>query len=588
MKKFFSVLLSAAMMFSLAACSSDEADEATASTSTAEATTEATAEAITAEEAAADDSIDTSSMTIAIAMQFDTLDPALSTTVYNGYVIQSIYSGLLELDDNAQPAPCMAESYEISEDGLAWTFHLREDMVFTDGTPITSANFKFALERLLSYGNENAFRSSTWVQFIQGAEEYRNNALEVGADFDCLTADDSELGVECPDDYTYVLKLNHPVSYMDVTVCGGGALSPLPLDTPQHDSTWSITPGYATCGKYTLEEFSLNDKAVVKKSDSYFAANDVVMEELVWQVMADQSAQEAAFKTGDIDVALNVSSDTINTYLGTDNLWTLMYPATYSIIVNAGPTGPEYMQNENVRKALYRAINKEALVSVVGGTDLYPILEGYVAFGLPGIDGDFRTERDAEGYELTYDPEVSAELLKAEGYTEENPLHVTYKYSMNSIHGDIATMLQAMWKAVGDENGDGVGLIDVEFDAVEGGVYYNEIDEGQVEMGRYGLQVSDSPMTLLKNWTTAQQVTQMLPEGLQEEYDKMIDDAGYLTDQKEFAQALHDAEDWLVQEHCLQWPLFQFASSGLVQSNLHGQMLKLSTLDFSKCYKDAE
>lgn len=525
-------------------------------------------------------------MTIAIAMQFDTLDPALSTTVYNAYVIQSIYAGLLQLDDNAQPAPCMAESYEISEDGLEWTFHLREDLVFTDGTPITSENFKFAMERLLSYGNENAFRSSAWVQFIQGAEEYRANAIEVGSSFDCLTADDSALGVECPDEHTYVLKLNYPVSYLDVDVCGGGALSPLPLDTPQHVSEWSITPGYPTCGQYTLEEFSLNDKAVVKKSDTYFEKDEVIMEELVWQVMADTSAQEAAFKTGDIDVALQVSTDCLNSYAGTDNYWALMYPSTYSIVVNAGEKGPDYLKNENVRKALYISINKEAIVNVIGDTDRYPILEGYVARGLPGVDGDFRLERDAEGYELTYDPEKAAEMLKAEGYTEENPLKVVYKYSMNSFHGDVATMLQSMWKAVGDENGDGVGLIDVTFDATEGGVYYSQIDDGQIEIGRYGLQVSDSPMTLLKNWTTEQQVNAMLPEGLQEEYDAMIANAASMTDPAEFAKALHEAEDWLVQEHCLQWPLFQFASSALVQENLHGQMLKISTLDFSKCYKD--
>ena len=568
MKKTLGYLLSGLMALSLVVCGSNN----TATPTEAPASTDATA---TAEATTTGGNSD--SMTIAIAMQFDTLDPALSTTVYNQYVIQSIHAGLYKLGDDDLPTYDLAESVETSEDGLTWTFKLRQDAVFSDGTPIKAENYEFAILRALSYGPENAFRTSSMAEYLKGANDYRLRAMEAGPDFDCLTEDHSDVGVEVVDDYTLVLTLTHPVPYLDVNLCGGSVWSPLPLDTPQHDSTWSITPGYPTSGPYDLKSIDLNDAAVVTKSDTYYDQNRVTMKELVWQVMTDPSAQEAAFKAGDIDVALSVSTDAALSYQGTPSLWMMQYPSTYSLCVNTGPNGPEALKNENVRKALYMAINKEAVVNVIGNTDMYPILNGYVPFGLPGANGDFRTERDYQGgYKLSYNKEEAIKLLNEAGYDENNKLELTYKYSKNSFHEDVATMLQSMW--------NDLGCVDVTFDATEGNVYYSQIDEGDIQIGRYGLQTDDSPMTMLKNWTSGNLVTPLVGDG--GVYDKMIADAAQLSDPVEFANALHAAEDYLVDEHAYQFPLFQFAQPALVQEYLKDYKLHITTLDFTKCYKE--
>ncbi|MBQ9048774.1 MAG: peptide ABC transporter substrate-binding protein [Solobacterium sp.] len=586
MKKLVNVLLSGAMVFGLAACggggtaATTTSEPAASAEATAAATAEATAEATAAATAEAAPTADAgdSSITVGIAMQFDTLDPALSTTVYNGYVINSIYAGLFKFDDNNLPVPDLCEDYDMSEDGLEWTFYLRKDAVFSDGTPIKAENYVFSILRALSYGAENAFRTSGMVEYIKGANEYRDNAIKVGKDFDCLTEDHSGVGVEAIDDYTLKYTLNHIVPYLDINLVGGGAWSALPLDTPQHDSTWSITPGYATSGLYDLVSFDLNDSAVVQKSDTFYDQSRVTMNEIVWQVMSDPSAQEAAFKKGDIDVALSVSTDGALSYQGTDNLWMLQYPSTYSLVVNSGETGNPALADIRVRKALYMAIDKEAIVNVIGNTDMYPLLEGYVPFGLPGANGDFRTERDAEGYDIVYDKDEAIKLLNEAGYNENNKLQLVYKYSKNSFHEDVATMLQSMWQAL--------GCVDVTFNATEGGVYYDELDQGLVEIGRYGLQTSDSPMTMLKNWTSDNLVTPYMPADAQAEYDAMIKEAWTHADPVEFANALHAAEDWLIQENYYQFPMFQFAQPALVQSNLKNYKLHITTLDFTQCTKE--
>ena len=565
MRKSLGYLLSGVMALSLVACSSSGGGTADSGNQGGEAP--------------ASDSGDKNTLTIAIAMQFDTLDPALSTTVYNAYVIDSIYGGLLRLGDNDLPEVDLAESYEVSDDGLEWTFKLRKDATFTDGTPIKAENYVFAVTRALSYGAENAFRTSSICDYIKGAAEYRENAVNAGASFDCLKEDHSGLGVIAVDDYTLKYTLKNPVPFLDINLCGGGVFSALPLDTPQHDSVWSITPGYATSGAYKLDSVNLNDACVVSKSDTYWNKDAVKMEKLVWQVVADPNAQLAQFESGDIDVALSVPTEAVAKYLNTPKLWSLQYPSTYSLCVNSGPSGPEALKDKNVRKALYIALDKEAIVNVIGNTDLYPLLEGYVPYGLPGANGDFRTERDKDGYDLHYDPEEAVKLLNEAGYDENNKLHITYKYSKNSFHEDVATVLQSQWAAL--------GCVDVDFDACEGNVYYSEIDEGAIEIGRYGLQTSDSPMTMLKNWTAANLVTPLLNEPENVKYDQMIQDAwDVAADPVAFANKLHEAEDYLVQEEVLQFPLFQFAQAALIQENVHDNKFHITTFDFRSCYKD--
>ena len=159
-----------------------------------------------------------------------------------------------------------------------------------------------------------------------------------------------------------------------------------------------------------------------------------------------------------------------------------------------------------------------------------------------------------------------------------NKLHITYKYSKNSFHEDVATVLQSQWGAL--------GCVDVDFDATEGNVYYSQIDEGAIEIGRYGLQTDDSAMTMLKNWTAVNLVTPLMNDPEQTKFDQMINDAwAVAADPAAFAEALHKAEDYLIQEEVLQFPLFQFAQAGLVQSNVKDYKLHIATLDFMSCTK---
>ena len=162
---------------------------------------------------------------------------------------------------------------------------------------------------------------------------------------------------------------------------------------------------------------------------------------------------------------------------------------------------------------------------------------------------------------MTYDPDQAKELLAGAGYDESNPLHITYKYSNNGIHGDVATMLQQMWEAVG---------VEVDFECVESGVYYDQLDQGDFEICRYGYSAEDSPIQFLEMWTTGMQV---VPAVNDEKFDQMIEDARQISDRSEYMKALHEAEDYLVEENVYVIPLFNFNDPALVQTYVEGQAM---------------
>jgi len=508
---------------------------------------------------------------VGVGAQFTTLDPALNTEVVNNYAIRHMYSGLFKADENNNPISELCESYEVSEDGLVYTFTL-VDANWSDGVPITAYDFVYSYLRALSYGADNAWSSYDLVTMIQGAAEYNARALEIGDSFDLNVEDASDVGIKALDDKTLELTLINPVVYF-TKLLGSNVWLPVREDfAPQHESLWALTGDYPVSGRYTLVECNENEKCVLKKNPAYFRADEVTMDTIHYMVIPDDAAQALAYQSGEIDIALSVPSETVLTYVGTENLWVMPRCSNYFIAINSGETGPEWAKDVNLRRALALAIDKDAIVEVLGGADLYPPLAGYVPSGMGGVSGDFRAERDAQGgYTLVYDLDKAKELLAAAGYGEGNPLQIQYKYSNNAMHPDVATMLQSMWQAAG---------FDVAFDAVESGVYYDQVDNGDFESGRYGYVTSVDAMLYLELWTTGMQVVPAVDDPV---LDQMVTDARAIGNPAAYYAALHAIEDYLCEENVYVIPLFEFTTPVLVQSNVSGYRSLGGAADFGAC-----
>ena len=544
-KQFLAVLLSASMCAGLlAGCGSSSEGQTEADTKTEAGTNEGGSE--TAEDG------EPIEVTVGVAQQFTTLDPGLSTETVNRFAIAHMYSGLYKkLEDGSVVPELAAEEAEVSEDGLTYTVKIKEGLTWSDGEPVTANDFVYAVNRNLTYGAENGFVTDKLVRYLEGAEEYL-------ADTEVDLSTFSFAGVEALDDTTVVYHLKTPCAFFTGLLCGSAFL-PLREDVAEPGfSEWSVEPGYPVTGAYVLDYCNENEKVVLTKNENYYDAENVTVDQITFQVMPDMDAQAAAFKTGDIDAALSINASIVATYENPEELWNRPQQSVYSIDLNSGETGPEALKDVNVRRALAVAINREEIVKAINAGDFYTPLYGYVPHGMMGAEKDFREESDEKQKFQEYDPELAKELLAEAGYDESNPLTLRYKYSNNSIHADVAQMLEQMWKAVG---------VNIELDVVESGVFYDQVDQGDFDLARYGLSCSNDPSEFLNQWTKAMQP---VPAVADDAYDQMMADVTKIIDRTDYMNELHEIEKYLVEDQVYVIPLFDFNEPALKSEHLKG------------------
>lgn len=544
-KQFLAVLLSASMCAGLlAGCGSSSEGQTEADTKTEAGTNEGGSE--TAEDG------EPVEVTVGVAQQFTTLDPGLSTETVNRYAIAHMYSGLYKkLEDGSVVPELAAEEAEVSEDGLTYTVKIKEGLIWSDGEPVTANDFVYAVNRNLTYGAENGFVTDKLVRYLEGAEEYL-------ADTEVDLSTFSFAGVEALDDTTVVYHLKTPCAFFTGLLCGSAFL-PLREDVAEPGfSEWAVEPGYPVTGAYVLDYCNENEKVVLTKNENYYDAENVTVDQITFQVMPDMDAQAAAFKTGDIDAALSINASIVATYENPEELWNRPQQSVYSIDLNSGETGPEALKDVNVRRALAVAINREEIVKAINAGDFYTPLYGYVPHGMMGAEKDFREESDEKQKFQEYDPELAKELLAEAGYDESNPLTLRYKYSNNSIHADVAQMLEQMWKAVG---------VNIELDVVESGVFYDQVDQGDFDLARYGLSCTNDPSEFLNQWTKAMQP---VPAVADDAYDQMMTDVTKIIDRTDYMNELHEIEKYLVEDQVYVIPLFDFNEPALKSEHLKG------------------
>ena len=549
-KKVLSAVLAASMCMSFLAGCGNSGSGDSGSSQSGETSKEASKEADTS--AAEKGDGEPVSITVGVGQQFTTLDPGLSTETVNRFALAHMYAGLYKkLEDGSVVPDLAAGEPEVSEDGLTYTIKLKDDLVWSDGEPITAHDFVFGINRNLTYGAENGFVTDKMVRYLEGAEEY---LADTEVDLETF----SFAGVEALDDTTVVYHLKTPCAFFTGLLCGGGFL-PLREDVAEAGfSEWAVEPGYPVTGAYVLDYCNENEKVVLTKNESFYDAENVTVDEITFQVMPDMDAQAAAFKTGDLDAALAISASIVSTYENQNELWNRPQQSVYSIDLNSGEKGPEALKDVNVRRALAISINRDEIVKAINAGNFYTPLYGYVPFGMKGAEDDFRKEGDAKQLYQAYDPEKAKELLKEAGYDESNPLTLKYKYSNNSIHADVAQMLEQMWKAVG---------VNVELEVVESGVFYDQIDQGDFEMARYALMCTNDPSEFLNQWTQAMQPVAAVAD---DTYDQMMTDVTKIVDRTEYMNKLHEIETYLVEEQVYVIPLFDFNEPALKKENLKG------------------
>ena len=492
-------------------------------------------------------------VTVAISSTFATLDPALISTTHMAHVYGNMGSNFYRTDANGVLQYDLGENMEKSEDGLTYTFTIKEGLKWSDGEPLTAEHFVYGIKRAIGYGPDNAYTKKNLVNFIAGAEEAANAAMDV--------ADMTNVGVTALDDTTFQVTLSTPCPYFE-RIFSGNVTSPMRPDFAlEHDSSWSVNGTYPSSGPMVLESISPEEEAVLVKNENYWDAENVTLEKATFVVMTDSTAQVNAFRTGDIDIAMSVPSEVAtNAEYESNIVMPEKYVSNYFVLINSGPKAQvEALKDENVRKALALAIDKDTMLNILGGKANVR-LDGYIPYGFEGVDGnDFRDEKSYGEFIL----EEAKSLMEAAGYNENNHLKFEYLYSNSQFHADVAQILQQMWSQI---------YVDVELKSIEMGVFYDYIDNGDFTTCRYANNDSTDPLSYFQLFTTDSQIDgcQAITDPV---LDQMVEEAYQIIDHDEYIAKLHEIEDYFVEEKQYVIPLLTQNSVVLVQDGIEGLWL---------------
>lgn len=382
-------------------------------------------------------------------MEPTSLNTLLATYAYDFTPINAMIECLYRDDENDVPQPAGAETVDISDDKLVYTFHLREDATWSNGDPVVATDYEFAWQQALN--PEVASDYAYMLYFIHNAEPYFNGEVEW-----------SEVGVKVIDDYTLEVTLDNPLPYA-TDLFAFPTLAPINQKFYEEVGAdkYATDAEYFCCnGMYELTEWSHNSQIVFQKREDYWNADAVGPDEIVYKIITDSQAGLNSYLSREIDYT-DLDSGEVVQQAEAAGFEVGVKPArsSYYLIVN---TEDEFMSNQNLRLALAYAVDKQALIDTVYQNDNQPMTSFTppAIMGAAGADGptfqEALLEERGEMYPASGDLEKAQEYLQAAleelGCTVDE-LNLSIDCADDSLRCNCATFLQEQWRQnLGIEN----------------------------------------------------------------------------------------------------------------------------------------
>ncbi len=566
MKRLLTAGMSLLLVLSLlAGCgnsgSTSKTEEETTTTTTSNTSTttseEKTDSSTTTESTAVEQKI-----TFAVHDAPDGLDPTITNNSFAMPFVENCFEGLVTVNSNNELVPSLAESWTISEDGKTYTFTLRDGLKWSNGSPLTSADFLYSVERTL--------KPETAAQNVNMLTDYVVNAqacYEGTVPFD-------QVGFKAPDEKTFVIELNDPTAFF-IDLLALPVYSPLNKATVEaNGDKWTLSADtYIVSGPFKITKLNLNEATVLTKNEHYWDAANVTLEEITFRMIKDQATALIAFDSGEIDGMRSVPmADFARLKAESNDLHIMPTYATTFYLIN---TDKAPYDNVLVRKALNLAIDRKSLIeNVLQSTDMPAFAlvgPGYVLNGKDYIEG-----RSTYGLSETANVEEAKKALAEAGYPDGQgfpTMQLSY-YTSPQVKLVVEAMAQ-MFK----ENLN----INVEISNAEWAVYYADIQVMKYEVAAMGTgadflhPMSFLPMFLSTDYTNHTGFANA-------EYDAKIAAAKKEMDPEKMVALMREAEDIMMAEYPF-LPLYHRSSSLMMKEYVKGWSLSpTSKLSF----KDAK
>ena len=459
------------------------------------------------------------------------LDPQTITGLSESKIVAGLFEGLVNYDPvDLHPIPGVAASWTTSTDGKTWTFRLRPTARWSNGDPVTSADFLFSYQRMLmpSFGAEYA----SMLHVVQGAKDYNIGKLK----------DFSQVGFRAAAPQTLVIQLAHPVPYFLQLLCHHSwtpVHPPTILKYGQIDSLntlWTRPSALVGNGAFTLESWEVARRVVIRKNPSYWNAAQVALQAVEFRAISDLFAEERAFRGGELHITSAVPPYKVAKLRETNAPQLRLDPffSTAFVWVNCDVKGNEPVRkaltDPRVRRALGMAIDRELIAEKVLRAGDSPALN-FTPAGTGGFKPRIHWSQDL----------VEAKRLLAEaGYPEGRGLpKLDYLYATSEGQQMTAQAYQEMWR-------QRLG-VQIELRNLEWKVYLKAMHKGEYQIGRGGW-VGDynDPNTFLEMLISGNELNQA--NWSDAEYDRLLGAAARESDPGRRYEYFQQAEARLVSQ----------------------------------------
>ena len=398
-------------------------------------------------------SINTAGFTVQYGSNPETLDPALNSAVDGGNTVITVFETLLIINENNEAVPGQAESWTTSEDGLTWTFTMRDGLKWSDGSELNAKDFEYSFKRMADPDTAAPY-AETCLGLIDGFEEAAgfpdadgNPTVEPNLD---------ALNVKASDDgKTLTIVLGYPCSYFD-KIAAFAAMSPVQKATVEaNGDAWCTSPDTYVCnGPYMITEWTPSERIVLTKNPNYVGGWDnskIVSDSITLLLLEDSSASYAAYNSGEAVLIKDVPTDEIPSLTKAEDggdFYVDTILGTYYVSLNLKR---DAFKDAKVRKALNLAIDRDYVANtIMQGT--YTTADSIVGPGIVDENGYFHDNGNAPYISADYEANLAEakKLLEEAGYPNGEGFP-TIEYSCNDAgyHVPLAEYLQQAWGDLG-------------------------------------------------------------------------------------------------------------------------------------------
>ena len=514
---------------------------------------------------------------INLASEPDYLDPALTSSVDGGSLVCNSFAGLFTTDAKNKIVPALVKDYSVSPDELTYTFRLKDGLKWSDGRPLTAADFAYSWQRAA-----NPKTGATYSYLYDAVAHKKDGTLDLSAKGN-----------------TFVVRLAAPCAYF-LSLCAFPTFYPVPKHAVEkadpsgtNPGKWCSEAGFVTDGAYTLKQWKHNESMIYEKNPYFYNAGKVQVKELQFMLSADNTAAYSAYNAGDLDFCDTVPTDLVASLLHRKDFFKVPTLGTYYVAFNVDSPlfkGMSEKKATTVRHALSVLIDRNYIVKNIGQTG-QEVATSFVPSGMQdGTGKPFKSndaydypDRKSTGYfSADYNAKSAraeaVRLLKSVGYkfgkdgklSTSTPISFDYCINSDSGHQAVAEALQSDWAQIG---------VHCRIKTEEWNTFLADRRAGKMSVSRDGWVADfDDPITMLDLFTSDSMNNDCLlgrdpsnpaaPYGW-DKYDALIREAKSTTDLDRRRDLLHEAETMVMNTYAAV-PIYFYNDIYMCKTNVKG------------------